>query len=184
VTDTYVLWLLYDFRSLSYFSKYNSKCDMIYVCRFVLETTTSYKLTFFIVSSIRLLLFYSIIFQSIIFESCKFQSPLAGKRGSTSKGKEGKRGKEEEGRGRKGKGREREKERWTTPRFWDGYRPIMQICWFAGDCDCKGFGLIENLDCNQCPSLYGCFVCCLFSFGGKSVLILSVHNMLIFVNQC
>jgi len=34
------------------FNKYNSKCDIIYVFRFVFETITSYKLTFFIVSSI------------------------------------------------------------------------------------------------------------------------------------
>jgi len=35
------------------FNKYNSKCDIVYVFRFVLETVTSYTLTFFIVFSIK-----------------------------------------------------------------------------------------------------------------------------------
>ena len=33
-----VLWSLYDFFCLSYFDKYNSSCNIIYVFRFVLET--------------------------------------------------------------------------------------------------------------------------------------------------
>jgi len=67
-----VLWSLYNFFCLSYFNKYNCKCGIIYVFRFVLETITCRTLKFFLrMQYIRLLLFYSVIFQSY-----KFQSPV------------------------------------------------------------------------------------------------------------
>ena len=58
--------------SLHIFNKYNSKCSIIYVFRFVLEQLHVVHINVFLrIQYIRLLLFYSVIFQS-----CKFQSLL------------------------------------------------------------------------------------------------------------